>query len=124
MGVVYLARDPQIGRQLAIKVLRTDDEEYRRRFKIEVNAAGGLRHRHIITVHDSGEHDGLPFLAMEYIPGETLADKIKRRAELPLAEKLRYIEELCDGLAHAHKAGIVHRDIKPANVSSTATATR
>jgi serine/threonine-protein kinase len=116
MGAVYLARDPAIGRQVAIKVLRTDDEEYRRRFAFEIKAAGALRHRNIITIFDSGEHEGSPFLAMEYIPGETLADKINRREPLPLAEKLRYISELCDGLAHAHAAGIVHRDIKPANV--------
>ena len=116
MGAVYLARDPNIGRQVAIKVLRTDDDEYRRRFKIEVNAAGALRHRNIGMIFDSGEHDGSPFLAMEFIPGETLADKIKRKEPLPVADKLRYIEELCEGLAHAHKAGIVHRDIKPANV--------
>lgn len=89
MGAVYLARDPTIGRELAIKVLRTDDEEYRRRFKIEVNAAGALRHRHIITIFDSGEHEGSPFLAMEYIPGETLAEKIKRRELLPVSEKGR-----------------------------------
>lgn len=116
MGAVYLARDPTIGRKLAIKVLRTDDDEYRRRFKIEVRAAGALRHRHIITIFDSGEHEGSPFLAMEYIPGETLAEKIAKREPLPLSEKLRYIEELCEGLAHAHAAGIIHRDIKPANV--------
>jgi len=116
MGEVYLARDPNIGRLVAIKVLRTDDDEYRHRFKIEIKAAGALQHRHIITIFDSGEHEGSPFLAMEYIAGETLADKIKRRADIPLADKLRYIEELCEGLAHAHRAGIVHRDIKPANV--------
>ena len=76
MGVVYLARDPAIPRKVAIKVLRTDDEEYRRRFKLEVNAAGGLRHRHIITLFDSGEHEGSPFLVMEFVPGDTLAAKI------------------------------------------------
>jgi predicted Ser/Thr protein kinase len=116
MGDVYLARDPTIGRQVAIKVLRTDSDEYRRRFRIEVTAAGSLRHRNIVTIFDSGEHQGAPYLAMEFIPGETLADVIKRREPLPLGEKLRYIEELCEGLAHAHAAGIVHRDIKPANV--------
>jgi predicted Ser/Thr protein kinase len=116
MGAVYLARDPAIGRRVAIKVLRTDDEDYRRRFRIEVNAAGALRHRHIVTIFDSGEHEGSPFLAMEFVPGETLAEKIARREILPLSEKLRFIIELCDGLAHAHRAGIVHRDVKPANV--------
>src|SRR5262245_38175606 len=116
MGAVYLARDPAIGRRVAIKVLRTDDEDYRRRFRIEVNAAGALRHRHIVTIFDSGEHEGSPFLAMEFVPGETLAEKIARRESLPLSEKLRFVIELCDGLAHAHRAGIVHRDVKPANV--------
>jgi predicted Ser/Thr protein kinase len=116
MGEVYLARDPAIGRLVAVKMLRLEGDEYRRRFKIEVTTAGGLRHQHIVTIFDSGEHEGWPYLAMEFIPGETLAEKIARRDPLPLAEKLRYVEELCDGLAHAHKAGIVHRDIKPANV--------
>jgi eukaryotic-like serine/threonine-protein kinase len=116
MGDVYLARDPTIGRQVAIKVLRTNSDEYRRRFRVEITAAGSLRHRNIVTIFDSGEHDGAPYLAMEFIPGETLAYLIERREPLPLAEKLRYIEELCEGLAHAHAAGIIHRDIKPANV--------
>jgi len=118
MGAVYLAQDPAINRQVAIKFLgdRLDDEEMRERFAREPRAAGGLRHPNIVTIFDVGEQDGRPYIVMEYVAGETLLDVIRRRAPLALARKLQLIEGVCMGLGHAHAAGIIHRDIKPANI--------
>ena len=119
MGSLFLARDPKIGnRHVAIKLLREgfDSPELRERFTREADAAGGLHHVNIVTIFDVGEFDGQPFIAMEYIEGETLTDVINRRAALPLGRKLQLMEELCAGLRYAHRAGIVHRDIKPANI--------
>ena len=79
-------------------------------------ATGRLQHPNIVTVFDVGEHDGEPFIAMEYVPGQTLAEIVSGDARLPLARRLRMQRELCDGLAYAHSQGIVHRDIKPANL--------
>ena len=119
MGSLFLARDPKIGnRHVAIKLLREgfDSPELRERFTREADAAGGLHHVNIVTIFDVGEFDGQPFIAMEYIEGETLTDVINRRAALPLGRKLQLMEELCAGLRYAHRAGIVHRDSKPANI--------
>lgn len=116
MGVLYLAFDPLIGRQVAVKLLRVHSEEYLERFAREARSAGRLQHPNIVTIYDVGEFEGQPFIAMEYIAGQTLADLIARRAPLPLLRRLELVEELCDGLAYAHRAGIVHRDIKPANL--------
>ncbi len=119
MGTVFLARDPELDRELAIKLVKddlTDDPELRERFSREARSAARLRHPNIVTVFDIGEQDGCPFIAMEYLSGESLSDKLKQRDLLPLPQILVWMESLCLGLAHAHKAGIVHRDIKPANV--------
>ncbi len=118
MGTVYIARDPAIDRLVAIKLLREelDNPELRERFAREARAAGRLRHPNIVTIFNVGEHDTHPFIVMEYIPGDTLADVINQQLALPVTRKLRLIEDLCRGLAYAHKAGIVHRDIKPANI--------
>jgi eukaryotic-like serine/threonine-protein kinase len=118
MGALYRARDPRIGRYVAIKLLRPgyDTEELRDRFSQEARAAGILSHPNIVTIYDVGEHDGLPFIAMEYVRGETFADLVCLRPPLSLLRKLQLTEEVCAGLAHAHEAGIVHRDIKPANL--------
>ncbi|MCX6551826.1 MAG: protein kinase [Acidobacteria bacterium] len=119
MGAVYLARDPELDRPLAIKLVKddlTDDAELRERFVREARSAARLRHPNIITVFDIGEVSGRPFIAMEYIPGESLADVIRRRGGLDLPRVLAWMEQLCTGLAHAHHAGIVHRDIKPGNL--------
>ncbi|MBI2835028.1 MAG: protein kinase [Acidobacteria bacterium] len=116
MGYLYLARDPAIERLVAIKLLRDNSDEVRERFAREARSAGRLRHVNIVTIFDVGEHDGQPFIAMEYIPGNTLADLIGRRAPLSIVRKLTLVEELCAGLAYAHNAGIIHRDIKPANL--------
>jgi serine/threonine protein kinase len=118
MGSLYLARDPAIDRLVVIKFLKEgfDDPSARERFAREARAAGRLHHPNIVTVFDVGEHDTRPFIAMEYVSGETLAQLIGRRAISRISEKLAILEELCAGLHFAHGAAIVHRDIKPANV--------
>ena len=118
MGALYRARDPRIGRYVAIKLLRPDFDtpELRDRFSREAAAAGSLSHPNIVTIYDVGEDDGLPFIAMEYVRGETFTDLLGLRPPLSVLRKVQLTEEVCAGLAHAHEAGIVHRDIKPANL--------
>src|SRR5262245_21783536 len=118
MGALYRARDPRIGRYVAIKLLRPgyDTPELRDRFSREARAAGILSHPHIVTIYDVGEHDGLPFIAMEFVRGDTFAGLVCLRPPLPVVRKVQLTEEVCAGLAHAHEMGIVHRDIKPANL--------
>ncbi len=118
MGTVYLARDPDLDRLVAIKVLREPllDGELLERFFREARAAAKLRHDNLITIYDVGQHDHQPFMAMEYVDGTTLASVIFERQPLPLVEKLSYIEQICSGLHHAHCEGIIHRDVKPANL--------
>jgi eukaryotic-like serine/threonine-protein kinase len=119
MGTVFLARDPELDRHVAVKLVKddlTDDPDLRARFSREARSAARLQHPNIVTVFDIGEHEGQPFIAMEYVPGESLADVVRRNGPLDLSRVLRWMESLCSGLAHAHRAGIVHRDIKPANM--------
>ena len=120
MATCYLARDsnPKISRLVAIKVLNAsiDSPDLRERFSRESRALAALNHSNIVDIYDSGEFQGAPYIVMEYIRGETVAEKIKRRAPLTIGEKLKMMTELCGGLAHAHEAGIIHRDIKPANL--------
>src|SRR6476646_6375983 len=117
MGQLLLARDPVIDRLVAIKLLRDGfDLDRRERFAREARSAGRLRHPNIVTIFDVGEHEGQPFIAMEYIEGETLSAIVRRKAPLTLAAKMRLMDELLSGLQYAHRAGIVHRDIKPGNV--------
>src|ERR1700730_1599720 len=118
MGTVYLARDPPLARLVAIKVLRGDfdDQDLRERFSREARSVSRLRHSNIVTIFEYGDFQGQPFLAMEYIAGESLAEIIRRRAALTVTRKLQILEELCSGMAYAHRAKIVHRDLKPANI--------
>ena len=116
MGTVYLAHDEGIDRHVAVKVLRTDDEQMRRRFRSEARSVGRLKHPNIVTVYDYSDFEGSPCIVMEFVEGETLAALIKRNDPISDARKVELIEQVCTGLAYAHRAGIVHRDIKPSNL--------
>lgn len=119
MGVVYKARDPVIGRLVALKTLTAEvgnDPELLKRFYREAQSAGSLQHPNIVTIYDMGEAGGRPFIAMEYVEGESLQKIIARQQALPLAVKLKIISQFCQGLDHAHKHGVIHRDIKPGNI--------
>ena len=121
MGEVFLARDDRLDRLVAIKLLRDgfDNEELRGRFEEEARNVAKLTHPNIVTIYEYGAHDGRPYIAMEYVAGHSLADLIRGKMPLPLARRVRLIEELCSGLSHAHKAHLVHRDVKPANLMVT-----
>ena len=118
MGTLYLARDPLLDRPVAIKLIRGDfdDPALRERFAQEAQSVSRLRHPNIVTIFEYGECDGQPFLAMEYIAGETLGAIIRRRDPLPLGRKLQMLDEICAGVACAHRARVVHRDLKPDNI--------
>ena len=122
MGVVYKARDPFIGRMVALKTITPElvsDPEILKRFYREAQSAGTLQHPNIVTIYDLGEADGRPYIAMEFVEGESLQNIINRRARIPLAAKLKLVQQFCEGLGHAHKHGFVHRDVKPANILVT-----
>ncbi|WP_291990818.1 serine/threonine-protein kinase, partial [Luteitalea sp.] len=116
MGVVYLGFDPMLDRPVAIKVLKVPDEETRRRFLREARLAARVHHPHIVSIYAVGEHEGNPYLAMEFIAGRTMAQVIRSGDDIPLARKVHWLSELCAGLGHAHESGIVHRDVKPSNL--------
>src|SRR5262245_57923098 len=118
MGTVYVAHDPVLGRMVAIKVFAGDLDvpDARERFSREARAAAALNHPNIVTVYDFGEFQAQPYIVMEYVPGETLANLIRRKAAVSVADKLRWVEELCAGAGYAHQMSVVHRDIKPANL--------
>jgi tRNA A-37 threonylcarbamoyl transferase component Bud32/Tol biopolymer transport system component len=121
MGEVYRAKDTRLGRDVAIKVLPTkfsSNPELRERFEREARAISSLNHARICTLHDVGHQDGVDFLVMEYLEGESLAEKLRKGA-LPLRETLKIGMEVCEALDVAHRAGIVHRDLKPANIMLT-----
>jgi eukaryotic-like serine/threonine-protein kinase len=121
MGVVFLAHDEQLERDVAIKVLppgTLSDEASRKRFRKEAVSLARLNHPNIATIHEFGTEDGTDFLVTEYIAGETLSDRIAS-GPLPSAEVIRFGLQLAEGLAAAHQQGIVHRDLKPANLRIT-----
>jgi len=122
MGVVFLARDTTLHRQVALKVLGspTDDGTARVRLLREARNAAALNHPNICTVYEVGEADGCAFIAMEYVEGRPLSDRLAESA-LPLAEAVRYGIEAADALAYAHDHGVVHRDFKAANAIVTET---
>ncbi len=117
MGVVYRAHDVILERDVALKFLPTQytsDREIVERFKREAKAAAALNHPNIITVYEVGEHEGQTFIAMEYVKGESLRDRMKE--DLSSSQAIELISQVCEGLGKAHKADIVHRDIKPENI--------
>lgn len=121
MGVVYRARDPRLDRTVAIKVLSSStaaDSAFHERFTREARSLSSLEHPHICSVYDVGEHDGAPYLVMQYLDGETLTDRLAR-GPLPFDQALTLGIQMADALATAHAHGIVHRDVKPANIILT-----
>ncbi len=119
MGMVFKARDPIIGRDVAIKVISrhiVNDPVVRKRFYREAQSAGGLSHPNITVIHDIGEHEEVPYIVMEFLSGTDLRTLMMQGAGLSLQEKLSIAEQMCQGLHYAHQHDIIHRDIKPDNV--------
>ena len=126
MGEVYKAHDSRLGRTVAIKVLPAHlamDPQGRKRFEREARAVAALNHPHISTLYDIGAVDGVDFLVMEFLDGETLAARLAKGA-LPLAKALEYSAQIASALTSAHRAGIVHRDLKPGNIMLTGGGTK
>src|SRR5213594_3659646 len=121
MGEVYLAEDTRLHRKVALKILPADlasNQDRMRRFDQEAMAAASLNHPHIAHIYEIGESEGVHFIAMEYVDGETLREKI-HRDKASLLKLLKYLTQVAEGLAKAHSAGIVHRDLKPDNIMIT-----
>jgi len=126
MGEVYRARDTRLERIVAVKILPdhlSDRAELRERFDREARTVASLNHPHICTLHDIGQQDGTDFLVMEYLEGETLAERLKK-GSLPLQQVLQYSIEIADALDKAHRKGITHRDLKPGNMMLTKSGTK
>jgi serine/threonine protein kinase len=126
MGEVYKARDTRLDRAVAIKILPihlAEKPDARERFEREARAISALNHSNICHLYDVGSQDGLRYLVMEYLEGETLANRLMRGA-LPLEQVLKHGMEICDALEHAHHSGVVHRDLKPANIMLTKTGAK
>jgi eukaryotic-like serine/threonine-protein kinase len=126
MGEVYRARDTRLDREVALKVLPANlssDPSLRQRLEREAKAVSKLSHPNICTLHDIGEHNGVDFLVMELVEGETLEQRLIR-GPLPLDQTLRYAAQICDALAKAHKKGVMHRDLKPANIMLAKSGTK
>jgi Tol biopolymer transport system component/predicted Ser/Thr protein kinase len=126
MGEVYRARDTRLERIVAVKILPdhlADRAELRERFEREARTVASLNHPHICTLYDTGHQDGTDFLVMEYLEGETLAERLKK-GPLPLDQVLQYAIEISDALDKAHRKGITHRDLKPGNIMLTKSGTK
>ena len=124
MGEVYLAEDVHLKRKVALKFLNgaaAANPDSLRRFLREAQAASALDHPNLAGIHEIGEWQGLPFLALAYRPGETLRHRIER-GQLSIAEIVSIQRQVAEGLASAHAVGIVHRDLKPANIMRARTA--
>ena len=122
MGAVYKARDPLIDRLVALKTITggpSAQSNLLDRFYQEARSAGALQHPNIVTIYELGHEKNTPFIAMEYLEGESLDRIIEQKPVLPLSVKLGYIVRVCDALAYAHQHNVVHRDVKPANIMVT-----
>src|SRR5258708_23738327 len=126
MGVVYYAKDPVIGRPVAVKTLQPSEEgtgltraELLARFQTEARAAGLLTHPNIVVIFDAGEEEGLSFITMELVEGKSLQAQIDSGQIFPLARVMRIMEQTCSALQFPHERNIVHRDITPANLMLT-----
>jgi serine/threonine protein kinase len=118
MGEVYLAEDTELDRKVALKFLPPNlcqDEDCRKRFKREAQAAAKLNHPNIVTIYEVSEYQGRPFFAMEYCPGKALREQLKIE-EPTIFCIIQFAVAICEGLREAHTAGIIHRDIKPSNI--------
>lgn len=118
MATVYLARQPSIGRMVAIKVLPPHfmhDDTFMQRFEHEVRIAADLQHPRVLPIYDYGELEGRPYIVMAYLGGGSLADRIREGA-IPLEDTVKIVNQIAEGLDHAHARGVVHRDFKPSNV--------
>ena len=118
MGYVYLATAPD-GQRVALKLVKADlarDDVFRRRFDREARIAQQISHPHVVPVLDTGEHEGVPYLAQRYIQGGNLADRIEKQGQLKLATATAVCEQVASGLDALHAQGLFHRDIKPANI--------
>src|SRR5258708_33239445 len=121
MGEVYRAGDTRLNRSVAVKILPShlsSNPEAQQRFDREARAISGLSHPNVCQLYDVGSHDGTSYLVMEYLEGETLADRLRKGA-MPLDQILKCGIEICDGLEKAHKSGVIHRDLKPGNIMLT-----
>jgi len=121
MGEVYRAKDTRLGRDVAIKVLPADvsvDEERRQRFEREARTISSLNHPNICALYDVGNQDGMEYLVLEYVEGETLEKRLEN-GPLPTKILLRHGIEIAEALEKAHRNGIIHRDLKPANIMMT-----
>src|SRR5258708_20912018 len=121
MGEVYRARDTRLDRVVAIKILPdhlASRAEVRERFEREARTIASLNHPHICTLHDIGQQDGIDYLVMEYLEGETLAQRLLK-GSLPVQQVLQYAIEISDALDKAHRKGVTHRDLKPGNIMLT-----
>ncbi len=119
MGTVYRARDPVLDRAVALKTMLVDvlgEAGMRERFLREARSAARLQHPNIVTVYEFGEVEGAPFIAMEFLEGESLPDAVQRGHLPDISAKLAVVTQLCEGLSFAHRHGVVHRDVKPSNV--------
>ena len=121
MGEVYRALDTRLDRIVAVKILPSrvsEDPEARERFDHEARTISSLNHPNICTLHDVGHHNGVHYLVMEYLAGETLASRLSKGA-IASDQVLKYGIEICEGLEVAHRTGVVHRDLKPGNIMLT-----
>ncbi len=126
MGEVYRARDTRLDRSVAVKILRaqvSEDPEAQQRFDREARAISSLSHPNICSLYDVGAQESVSYIVMEFLRGETLADRLGK-GPLPLAQLLKFAIEICEGLSAAHRNGVVHRDLKPGNIMLTKTGAK